>query len=224
MYIFTFAKGNCTGSLNCFYKEIRLHCNYSSADIYSCRCVAVNTSEMLPCNTFLNPSCQRSVPATGYPGVFCEDVIAYDTCVNNVYVGHTCNDCTSTGTETEYTVRCFCNWPTYYCQLCNISSSSFSPTGVINPSLTSSSHNSPSLITGSLTKPLHILTPFISPSTIAQAVSPVIAGVIPTVCILILTVFSLLVVLFIILYRRNKNKQMPVNQRGRARYDKSYIM
>ena len=43
-----------------------------------------------------------------------------------------------------------------------------------------------------------------------------IAGVIPTVilCILIITVFSLLVVLFVILYRRNKNKWMSVNQRG----------
>ena len=89
--------------------------------------------------------------------------------------------------------------------------------------LTAISNNGPSLITGSSSL---ILTPFISTSTVTQpniVISPVIAGVIPTVCILIISVFSLLaiVVLFIILYQRNKNKQMPVNQQGRERYDTS---
>ena len=208
---------------------------------------------MLSCNTFLNPSCRNALPTTDYFGAICEDIIALETCASNVE--HTCNNCTGT----EYTVWCLCKLYVSECRLCNISSSSFPPTGRINTSLTSSSHNSLSLFTGSLTNPSLVLSPFISPSTIARAVSPVstiahavspvstiahavspvstiahavspvatiahavslvIAGVIPTVCILIISFFSLLVVLFVILYRRNKNKQMSVNhsQRGRAK-------
>ena len=106
----------------------------------------------------------------------------------------------------------------------SLSATSFIHHHLSSIGLTAISNNDPSLITGSLTKPSRILTQFISTSNVAQAnivISPVIAGAIPTVCILITSVFSLLVVLFIILYRKNKNKQMSVNQRGRARYDKS---
>ena len=200
----------------CFYWEIGKNCSYNLTDI-SIGCNCTFNSQILPCNT-------------------CSFV--FGTCTINAYI---CNSFTGT----KYTVMCFCNRHTVNCNFCNMSltmatSSNFSPTrhGMISSLITSGSHdsssvtsfigltaisnNGPSLITGSSSL---ILTPFISTSTVTQPniiiISPVIVGVIPTVCILIITVLSLLVVLFIILYRRNK---ISVNQRGTARYDTSYIM
>ena len=247
---FLSSKDSCTGVTQAC--EIKIYCNYLSYN-NTCICTYydVNTSKMVPCDASSNPSCWH-IPTTDVSCA--DSITFSTCTTNNGYMElHiSCNDCTSTGTE--YTVRCFCNniytWSTTDCQFCNVSSTtatsssiSFPPTGVINTAfainlhgsssatsfivLTAISHTSLPLTTSSSTitsKPSLILTPFISPSTVAQAnivISPVIAGVIPTVCILILGVFCLLVVVFVILYRR-KIKQMPVNQRGRTEYG-SYL-
>ena len=127
------------------------------------------------------------------------------------------------------------------------SSSHGSPSVTSLIGLTTISHDSPSLITGLLTiiksKPsliistspstgVHLAKPSLtSPSTVAHQAIPslttlstvahantiVLAGVIPTACILILGGYGLVVVVFVILYRR-KSKQMSVNQRGRTEY------
>ena len=238
-YIFSFDKDICVGETQtCFNKRIEIYCDYSSGSACRCRYHDIDNNEMIPCNTFPNdPSCWH-LPTTNHPDVSCVDSIAFWHCTGDGYVDTSCLDCPST--STEYTVRCFCNM--HSCKFCNISStmatsSSFPPTRITNTSLTIASRSygsssatlfigstaisntGPSLITGSLTitsKPSLILT---SPrSTVTQANTvQVIAGLIPTVGILTLGAFSLLVVVvFVILYRKNKNKQnlMSVNQRG----------
>lgn len=264
-YFFVFAKDNCIGETqNCrFYEEIKINCHYDVPN----DCVCDINSKEIPCNSFNLGGCV--LPTTRhYQDVSCTE-IDYNICTTNGY--NFCNGCS------KYTIWCFCNWSSS-CQFCNISSTtatstSFPPTGIINTSITSSSHGSVSaisfigltavshnsrpslyLITNSLTitsktssliltspstvaqlqtnpsiiiltststvaqaKPSHTLTS-ITTSTVTQVNTEalqVIAVVMPTVCILILGGFGLVLVVFVILYRR-KSKQMPVNQRGRT--------
>ena len=228
-----FAKDNCIGETqNCrFYEEIKINCHYDLSNF----CVCEINSKVIPCNSFNFSSCKVPRPTTA-DHYHCADIENTITCTTDGY--NFCNDCS----KLKYTIWCFCNWPwPDGCQFCNISSTmatstSFSPTGIMNTSLTSSSHGSvsassligltatshnsrPSFINSLTITSKTSLVILTSTSTVAQVNTEalqVIAGVIPTVCILILGSFGLVVVVFVILHQRKSNKQMPVNQRGRT--------
>ena len=226
-----------------------IHCNtFSNTIMATCWHYPTTTITTLSCADNIAFGHDTSCTGNGYIHTNCDECTSTSTstvrCFCNMYNCEFCNISSST-METSSSFM-----PTGITNTSLTSSSYGSSSATSFIGLTAISHTGLSLITDSLTiftsKPTLVLTtpstvtqakPLTSPSIVAQAkpspilTSPcstvaqantaqVIAGVMPTVCILTLGAFSLLVVVFVILYRKNKNKQnlMSVNQRGSTGY------